>query len=155
MSISFCQESRGIKPPELKKNAIYGTVGVDYFELYGTVMANYNRMILELPPSYLFHSFWLGIGTGPWRRGFDVPERGWNFTSALSALIGRKNVHLEMGAGVLFTYNTYYDKFQPLVNDRHLAGNLGLRYQKPGRNFIFRTGIGWPEFIYLSFGYCF
>jgi hypothetical protein len=153
--IGFGQGSNDIKSIELKKNVLYGTFGVEYFEFYGTLMGNYERMIVELPPSFFFHSFWFRIGAGPWRGGFDYPERGWNFTSTLSTLIGRKSSHMEIGGGVLYTYNLYYKKFQPLIRDRHLAGNLGFRYQKPGGNFLFRTGIGWPEFTYLSFGICF
>ena len=35
------------------------------------------------------------------------------------------------------------------------VGNLGYRHQYPDKKFIFRTGIGVPELIYLSFGFKF
>ena len=152
INAGFSQENKSdIKPTGLKKNVIYGTLGIDVSETYGTIMANYERMILELPNSFV-QSFWVRVGAGPW---VWWTGKGWHYASTLSALTGRKSVHFEFGGGILFTYDSHYEKFHPLIGDRHLAGNLGFRYQKPGGTFIFRTGIGWPEYMYLSLGYCF
>lgn len=152
--ISFSQiENTENKSIKHKKNVFYGTIGIDYWELYGTVMGNYERLIFEIPKSNIVQSFWIRIGAGPWRGGFDYPEKGWNFASTLSAQFGRKSNHLEIGAGTLFTYNEYYKRFEPLVRNQHLAGhlagNIGYRFQKPTGDFIFRAGIGWPEFTYI------
>jgi hypothetical protein len=136
----------------LKKNVIYGTLGVDIEDVYITFLGNYEHMIFELPGSF-FNSFWIRISAGPWA-AFDS-DGGINYVSTLSAVMGKRSAHLESGAGVLFTYNSSTKRFHPLVNDRHLAGNLGFRFQRPGGYFVFRTGIGWPEFMYLSLGFCF
>jgi hypothetical protein len=137
--------------PGLNKNVIYGTAGFYPESLYSNILINYERMLFRIPGSF-FQSFWLRAGAGPW---VAWGNKGSNYVSTLSVLMGRQGAHLEIGSGVVFTYNSYIDEFHPIVNDRHLAGFFGFRHQKPGGNFILRTGIGWPEGIYLSLGYCF
>jgi len=152
MNMVFPQASKQeIGTIGLKKNAIYATLGVYVGEFYVTFLGNYERLILQFPRSFV-QSMWIRVGAGPWAWW---SSNGWNYTSTLSVLTGRKNTHLELGSGVLFSYNSYNKKFEPLAGNSHLAGNLGFRFQKPGGSFIFRTGIGWPEFMYLSFGICF
>ena len=59
----------------------------------------------------------------------------------------------------MFNWDGYHDEDS---NDRILgktliipAGAIGYRFQKPGGKFVFRTGIGFPESLYLSLGLCF
>ncbi|MGJ8661126.1 MAG: hypothetical protein ACSHXL_03745 [Bacteroidota bacterium] len=33
--------------------------------------------------------------------------------------------------------------------------SVGYRSQKPQKNYVFRTGIGWPEAIYVGWGFSF
>ena len=152
VSPGFSQHCRSVNNTTLlKKNAIYGTLGVEFGEFYGTFLANYDRQLFHLPNSFI-HSMWLRVGAGPY---VQWTAKGVNYVSTLSAVIGRTSNHLEIGSGVLLTYNINEKRFHPLVHNSHLATNLGYRFQKPGGNYIFRAGIGWPEFIYLSFGICF
>jgi hypothetical protein len=101
---------------------IYATLGVYPDEAYGSLLGNYERMIFQLPNSFV-QSFWLRIGAGPW---VGWVMKGTNYVSTISLLIGRRGTHLETGAGVLFTYNSYWGKFDPIVNDRYLAGNISF-----------------------------
>jgi hypothetical protein len=140
-----------IKPIGLKKNVIYATLGVDPGEFYGTLLGNYERMVIQFQNPFV-NSLWVRVGAGPW---VWWTGKGTNYVATISALTGRKGSHLETGAGVLFTYDSDRRSFHPLINDRHLAGNIGFRFQKPEGLFVLRTGIGWPEFIYLSLGFCF
>jgi hypothetical protein len=152
VQIGFSQENPpGNKPIGLKKNVIYATLGVDYGEFYGTLLGNYERMIVEFPKTFV-QSMWVRVGAGPWV-WWDA--NGMNYVSTISLITGRRNAHFETGLGVVFTYHSNEDEFHPLVKDRIIAGNFGFRYQKPGGQFVFRTGIGWPEFLYVSLGVCF
>jgi len=108
-------------------------------------------MIFQLPKSS-FHSFWIRIGAGPW---VGWGSTGINYVSTLSALLGRRSAHFEFGSGVLVTYWSQEKKLKPIINERYIAGFGGFRFQKPTGNFVFRTGLGWPDGIYLSLGYCF
>ncbi|MBK7710644.1 MAG: hypothetical protein IPN67_02825 [Bacteroidales bacterium] len=135
----------------LKNNAIYGTAGFYPDGIYCNFLVNYDRIIFRFPNSF-FHAISFRAGAGLW---VAWGSKGSNYVSTGSILMGKKSSHLELGSGVLFTYNSYAQEFQPIVNERHLAGFFGYRYQKPGGEFVFRTGIGWPEGMYLSMGYCF
>jgi hypothetical protein len=150
--MGFSQENPASKNSiGLKKNVLYATLGVDYGEFYGTLLGNYERMIVEIPKTFV-QSIWVRVGAGPW---VWWAADGMNYVSTISLITGRRNVHFETGFGVVFTYHSMEGDFHPLVKDRITAGNLGFRFQKPGGQFVFRTGIGWPEFMYVSLGVCF
>lgn len=36
-----------------------------------------------------------------------------------------------------------------------LSGSVGYRRQAPNSHFVFRAGIGWPEALYVGWGYAF
>jgi hypothetical protein len=135
----------------LKKNSIYGTAGILIEDMYGNITGNYERILVAFPKSFI-QSIQMRVGAGPWVAWMSD---GVNFFSVMSLLMGRSNSHIETGMGVLFTYHPDTKQWAPIVNDRHIAGNIGYRYQKPGGWFVFRVGLGWPEGIYLSLGYCF
>lgn len=151
----ICLGQKTIIPPgncDLKKNAVSVTGGTWLpVEFYFSFLGNYERMIFHLPESFI-HSIWIRVGAGPWA-GWG--PTGMNYVSTVSALMGRGSAHFEFGPGVLFTYWSDEKQFKPIINERYLAGFLGFRYQKPQGNFLFRTGLGWPDGIYLSLGYCF
>ena len=77
----------------------------------------------------------------------------------------QKNSHLEFNAGGLVRY--HYESYQnnrayqaPNTNmaefiDLSPVVYVGYRYQKPGKPFVFRLGIGAPEFLAFSFGLAF
>ena len=138
-------------PSELKRNAFSMTPGIWPGEFYFSLLGNYERMIYRLPKSFI-HSFWIRAGLGPWAAW---GPKGVNYVSTISALMGRGSTHFEIGSGVLFTYWSDEKEFRPIVNERYLSGFTGFRYQKPGGSFVFRTGLGWPDGIYISLGYCF
>jgi hypothetical protein len=138
-------------PPDLKKNVFAITAGGSPEEFYFCLLGNYERMIVKLPKSFI-HSFWFRVGAGPWA---EFGPTGMNYVSTLSLLMGRGAVHAEIGSGVLFSYWSDEKEFRPIVNNSHIAGFLGFRYQKPGGSFVLKTGLGWPEGIYLGLGYCF
>jgi hypothetical protein len=135
----------------LKKNSIYGTAGILIEDMYGNITGNYERILVAFPKSFI-QSIQMRVGAGPWVAWMSD---GVNFFSVMSLLMGRSNSHIETGMGVLFTYHPDTKQWAPIVNNRHIAGNIGYRYQKPGGWFVFRAGLGWPEGIYLSLGYCF
>lgn len=145
-------QKQGIAVSELRKNAIYATGGTALpMDLYFSLMGNYERMIMTFPKGGL-HSLWVRAGGGPW---VAWGSSGVNYVSTISALFCRRSAHIETGPGVIFTYWPGERGFHPIVNNRHIAGFLGFRYQKPGDYFVFRTGLGWPEGFYASLGVCF
>ena len=61
-------------------------------------------------------------------------------------ITGNKSRHFEAALGVTYITSDQNDGFiAPAVS-------VGFRHQKPNKGFIFRTGIGYPDGIYVSFG---
>ncbi|OFY61463.1 MAG: hypothetical protein A2Y71_06395 [Bacteroidetes bacterium RBG_13_42_15] len=140
----------GFIPKNLNKNAIYGTLGLG--PIYGTLIGNYEHSVYQ-PDDRFFSSIRARIGVGPW---ILWESGGIHYIATVQALSGKRKGHLEIGAGAVliqnFTYNfssVYSSKLWP-------AGNLGYRYQKlENSGGVFRIGIGFPETLYLSLGFCF
>lgn len=71
-------------------------------------------------------------------------DKGPFYMARYGVLIGNKKPHLEVKAGGVIVYNELFPSF-----------SIGYRSQKPQSNFIFRTGVGWPETLYVSWGVSF
>jgi hypothetical protein len=99
-------------------------------------------------------------------------ENGSTYYSALNWIWGKGKNHLEtsLGLSVLFESSSYKigvsnskviyggSGIEPSRLEYTLplpSGNIGYRFQKPDSNFIFRTGIGWPEALYIGVGVSF
>ena len=126
-----------------KKNSMYMTAGLIY-----SLTVCYEREIKSFDQNKRFVI--RGIG------GYGI--RIFEFEGPVAALMvncirGGQNNHLEYGAGLSteimehISYNRDF-KVWPAVS-------IGYRYQKPGGNFVFRTGGGWPEAAYVSIGFAF
>lgn len=76
---------------------------------------------------------------------------GWFTMATYTSLTGKGSNHLEVGLGAMYAEYTEEEAEAILLP----AGNLGYRFQKPDGRFIFRTGVGFPEAIYISFGFSF
>jgi hypothetical protein len=140
--------AQDVKPDsvELKmfNNAIYGSVGIS-MELIGeswfTGTTYYERMLPRNALKSNISSF-VKVGFGG--------MAGWEFTSPFvlgqfGLLTGVKKHHFEVSAGMVKSLDKNYDFFSP-------SGSIGYRIQKPNGHFIFRTGLGWPEALYLGLG---
>ncbi len=135
-SISFSS----VKP--FKKNSIYGTLGAGYvFDLTGS----YEHMIFY-PSDRKIQSIGIRLSVGP---GTSVFATIMEYITAITILTSKGNNHFEFGAGADFIKEKYTDwQIVPAVN-------FGYRFQKPGGDYVFRTGTGFPELLYLGAGFCF
>lgn len=127
---------------DYKRNAIYGTIGS--ILLYGHILINYDH-IFFYDPYRSFKGLILKAGIGSYYI-FDIG--GFTFRNTVGTLLGNDNKrYLELTAGYHINFDKYGMEFLP-------AGSLGYRYQKP-KGFLFRMGIGYPEYLYLSLGAAF
>ena len=60
-----------------------------------------------------------------------------------------KNSHFESNIGLLYLYNNRYR------NDALFSFSIGYRLQKRKKRSMFRSGLGFPELLYLSYGFRF
>ena len=135
------------KPTEelkLAKNTIHA--GVGFFFIYGYSALNYERLIAYKPSDIFKRLYIRGSGGGWIFWGLE----GTQFSLSIAALTGKSNSHVEASLGLTVLLESGY-------RDTYVSPYLGVgyRYQKPGGGFIFRTGIGVPETIYLGLGYAF
>ncbi len=104
-------------------------------------------------------------------RGILWVDRGDDLSLMGTWQRGRRNNHFEAGGGLLLRYDrsfyqgnyggTYWwgksieDPQRIHCTSLMPACYLGYRYQRPQGGFMFRTGGGWPEALYLGVGYSF
>jgi len=72
---------------------------------------------------------------------------------------GRGKNHFEFGLGPVYLFD--WDEGRSIfTRPRHFVNifiqlNMGYRYQSPYKRFIFRTGAGYPEYVYFGMGWSF
>lgn len=151
----FAQESqKDTLSISLKKNVVHGTIGA-----YAMWNVNYERMIGRSENKLV--SYWLRTGYGLYE---TWGSSGTNFLIEFTTLFWPGSSHLEASIGFTSLFNkTGYDfdlkngvaPEKSSYRDSSVAGAFGYRFQKSDGNFLFRSGIGYPETFYLSFGFLF
>lgn len=154
------------KPNQLifqNQNAIYGTGAIG--GLWGTFNLNYERQI-GITKSKIFQSYGVRFGGGYWATwGSEGPH----FIVTPIFLSGSGNNHFESSIGGTLLYDKssyeigvsnaeYFGEPIPSRTEYMIfapAGTLGYRFQKLNGKFIFRTGVGFPDVVYISFGAAF
>ena len=156
------QDSLKIQP----KNVIYANAGT--FLIWFTASANYELQLFSTDNKF-YVNYYMRACAGKFATwGADGPYG----SLSLQGVFGLKKSHLELGLGwgVLFEKSSYeigvsnanypypgtspepsrgdYTNITPAVS-------VGYRYQRPAGGFVFRTGIGFPDGIYLSLGSAF
>jgi len=142
------------------KNAIYASVGTAFV----WHMANFNYERNLFPSRNLMNkNYFIRARFG---KLYTWYSDGFNSSLSLQAVYGERNSHLELGVGLwgyfdmtdytngsasgtatdtsMWTYTVIYPDL-----------NIGYRYQKPSGGLVFRSGIGFPDGVYLSLGYAF
>jgi len=147
--ISNTIASQDVKPDsaQLKmfNNAIYGSVG-SLIGYYNNVNIYYERMFQRKPYRSRIITL-VKAGYGGWSSPWG--GKGSYILGQCGILTGVKKHHFELSAGLIKFFSDS-EKIETL-----LSGSLGYRSQKPDGHFIFRTGVSWPETIYLGFGVSF
>ena len=122
-------------------NAIYGNVG--FGGLYFSATAYYERMFQRNAQKSKISTFVkAGYGGAAYWEGESTYILG-----QFGILTGVRKNHLEVSAGLVKFLDDYFSS--------PLSGSIGYRFQKPGGHFIFRTGVGWPEALYVGLGVSF
>ena len=125
------------------KNLIYG--GVGFGGLYFPAFVFYERQLQDHFLNTKFSSF-VTVGTGAaahWEGASTFA------TAKFGLLLGQQKAHLETAIGVNYFYKGDFTGTLPL------AASIGYRANEPGKNYVFRTGVAWPEAIYVSWGFRF
>ena len=141
-------------------NAIYGTGAIG--GLWGTFNLNYERQVRTTKIN-LFKSVGVRFGSGYWATwGSTGPHV--ILTPVFLSGTGKHHFESSIGGTLLYDQSSYEigvsnaEYFGEQIPSRTQymifapAGTLGYRFQKPDGKFIFRTGAGFPDIVYISFG---
>jgi hypothetical protein len=140
-TIIYNTEKKPFKNIVRNSNAIYTNIGIG--GLYFTATAYYERKITQSSMASTFIKAGVG-GYALWGEG------GYYVLTQYGILTGSKKNHFELAAGVNYFING------DLKGQKYpFSGTLGYRFHKPDGNFIFRTGVSWPEAVYVGFGFSF
>jgi hypothetical protein len=148
--MSFSAFAKNQDSTKLAKNSLYVQAGV---LSWGQVGLSYERYVFSTKSKNL--SFFARANAGAWG---SFGGEGSYITASLQGLLGKNKSHLEFGGGLvavtdgqLFFSSENYNVTTQILP----AASVGYRYQKPEGGFVFRTGIGILDGVYLSFGYAF
>lgn len=162
--VCYSKQSSGQDLVETQsKNAIYANAGT--LGLWFTASVNYERHLFSTDNK--FHvNYYLRTCAGVYETwGADGPYG----SLGLQGIFGAEKNHLELGLGLGVLYDksgyeigvsnaNYFTEPNPPRGDYTdwvPAVSVGYRYQKPSGGFVFRTGIGFPDGVYLSLGLAF
>lgn len=126
-----------------RKNTIHGSLGT--LLLLNTANVFYDRIITESKGYNKFTTFVRAGYNSFYAVSIARPEHEDLFTLEGGMLLGGGFSHFEAAVG-----GTIYD-IQKILP----AFSLAYRGQRPGKGFMFRGGIGTPEFIFVGMGYSF
>jgi hypothetical protein len=135
---TFAQE---VQSSDFRNNSLYGSIG--FGGLIATYTINYERIMTSNLDRGVVATF-IKTGFGGFASWGD-DGKFLNFQYGI--LTGSKAGHLELSAGPNFI----------LKGDWSLpvAATLGYRLQRPGKGFMFRTGLALPESLYIGLGFSF
>jgi hypothetical protein len=160
----YGQSLDSVQRSEINNYSIYATGG--FFPIY--LIANLNFEVkLASKDRTIGHYIGLKSSGGQWE---SMTATGQQFGLGFAILSGKKTHHLEwyIGTTAIFDTEVYHrhqdnpDNFpnqQPVYFKNYIyiwpATSLAYRYQKPKKPFLLRTGIGYPDAVFLSLGYSF
>lgn len=121
-----------------KKNTIHGSVGTLLIGFTANIF--YDRILSESENESKFSTF---VRFG-YQENILLFSQGRAFILERGILTGRNFGHFESALGVAYLQSEN-DVIRP-------AFSVGFRGQKANGNFIFRTGIGFPELLYFGIG---
>ena len=135
-----------VKPTSarINKNSLF--VNASPLILNNTINVNYERILIGNENISAFAK--VGIG------GFINIYGSGGYTMTQIGLVTEGNKHhFEISAGRIIEYPKIGYSDRPIGYP--YAANIGWRIQEPNKKFIFKLGVGLPEFLYFGLGFSF
>jgi len=144
---AFGQTSAPDKSPSgLRKNAIHISGGTAL--VYASFTGYIDHLLFD-SEGKKYQAMFMRVGYGQY--GQIASDGGYHVLTQAVIVRGRNNGHFEGGLGVAFVDpEDEGDSRGPLEP----AISVGYRWQKREGNFLFRTGLAYPESLYLGIGFC-
>ena len=145
----------------IRKNAVQVSAG--FGGVIAAYSANYERLLIQFDDNSLV-GLWGKAGLGGYGILFG-PDGPYQHVS-LGLLTGKSKGHFELNLGGARMFDKGGFEFSKEMSDFHTepapekksyvslspVGSIGYRYQNPNSNFVFRTGLGYPEGAFIGLG---
>ena len=138
---SFIKSPDSISLNSMKRNSIYFSGG--YLLYHFTVNLGYERILYSGNNAKKIWSFRAACGM--------LDGKGKILLGTFNNLRGKGKNKLEMNIGAAYIDESH--SYSP--NYITIVLNAGYRRQSPDGKYVFRAGLGYPEGLYLSYGYSF
>jgi hypothetical protein len=144
-------ESFWDEPP---KNSLFIAFGLR--PGFKTTMGQYERVIFQRP-AFSFNKAGINLGVGLINEWEEYKSGTGTICSAnIFTYFGKKNTHFDINGGLVYTFPESIKEFgSERPETLYPSFKLSFRYQKPLGFFVLRAGIGFPDILHLSLGYCF
>ncbi|MGB3779358.1 MAG: hypothetical protein WA960_13445 [Tunicatimonas sp.] len=152
-------QSEQVSPERIHKNVVQASAGS--MVVVGAYGINYERLLVQFEDNSLI-GLWGKAGIGGWA---EYGNNGGDYQQLTAGLlIGKSRGHLELNLGGARMYNQQGFENYWMINDPQAkpvksdyvrlspVGSLGYRFQKREGGFLFRTGLGYPEGIFVGLG---
>ena len=122
---------------------------------YGVIAINANTTYQRLKAHQKIYSVW-SAGLSYLFVGFFSDDHIFIPSLRYGIMTGiDKKHHFEINAGPQLLVGIYNDRLDFAASEFEFGFNVGYRMQKPQGSTIFRTGVGYPELLYVSLGFSF
>ncbi len=159
LSHTIYGQSEQVNPERIRKNVVQASAGA--MVVVGAYGINYERLLVQFEDNSLI-GLWGKAGLGEWA---EYGNNGGGYQRLMVGLLtGKSRGHLELNLGGARMYNKRGFENYWMINDpqvkpiksnyvqRNPVGSLGYRFQKREGGFLFRTGLGYPEGIFVGLG---
>lgn len=142
---ALSSEAQEASVSEFAETTLFGSAGALPVPLYAQFHGSLELRVVPKKESQWFPAQYIRLGGGKWSAWEASGGYG---LAGVTLLTGTKGSHFETLLGLAVHNDVINEGVFALP-----AVSLGYRYQAPAGFGIFRTGVGWPEGIYLSLGF--
>ena len=122
---------------------------------YGIIAINTNTTFQKLKAHQKIYSTW-SVGLNYLIISFFSDDHVFIPSLRFGIITGiDKKHHFEINAGPQLLVGMYNDGFDFAASEFDFGFNIGYRKQKPQDSKIFRSGVGYPELLYVGLGFSF
>ena len=155
LALSQSDDWKNKKATEFNSELHLNKNNVNFGLGYGVIAINANTTYQRLKAHQKIYSVW-SAGLSYLFVGFFSDDHIFIPSLRYGIMTGiDKKHHFEINAGPQLLVGIYNDRLDFAASEFDFGFNVGYRMQKPQGSKIFRTGVGYPELLYVGLGFSF
>ena len=155
LALSQSDDWKNKKTKEFNSELHLNKNNVNFGLGYGVIAINANTTYQRLKAHQKIYSVW-SAGLSYLFVGFFSDDHIFIPSLRYGIMTGiDKKHHFEINAGPQLLVGIYNDRLDFAASEFDFGFNVGYRMQKPQGSKIFRTGVGYPELLYVGLGFSF